>query len=220
MTKFLNAPYTFFAASALTLASSMLFASPSYGSCLSGALPSVEDFVTSIDASSARYSYKVSLSPPIGCLRLGTVNSVSRFAVPYFTDAGITSIDSPTGWTYTIADVDTFGLGFGAKTLQWKLADLISSTGTIFPGGYLSGFGYTANYGPVKGPFLVSDGMLNSVIGDPAIPGSPNALAAGLQPLGVTAVPEPSGGAFLYSLLVAGVIVRFRRNRPQSSKEF
>jgi hypothetical protein len=219
MTKFLNAPYTFFAASALTLASSMLFASPSYGVCVSGGLPSVEDFVTPTGLGSYQYSYKVSLSPSIGCVSAGRIGVVSRFAVPYFTDAGITSIDSPTGWSYTIADIDTFELGFGAKTLQWAVDTMAPSAVYISLGGSLSGFGYTANYGPAKGPFLVSGGG-NTVIGDPAIPGSPNALAAGLEPMGITAVPEPSGGAFLYSLLVAGVIVRFRRNRPQSSKEF
>jgi hypothetical protein len=220
MNKFLNAPCTFFAASALTLASSMLFASPSYGVCVSGGLPSVEDFVTPTGLGSSQYSYKVSLSPSIGCASAGRIGpAISRFAVPYFTDAGITSIDSPTGWNYTIADVDTFGLGFGAKTLQWAVDTMAPSAVYISLGGSLSGFEYTANYGPAKGPFLVSGGG-NTVIGDPAIPGSPNALAAGLEPLEITAVPEPSGGAFLYSLLVAGVIVRFRRNRPQPNQEF
>jgi hypothetical protein len=200
--------YTFFAASALTFASSMLFASPSYGITVCS-VPSVADFVTPIGAGSYQYSYGVSISNSGGCLTSG-----DRFAVPYFTDAGITNINSPTGWTYTIDNVDTFGLGFGAETLRWAAGGGFS----IPVGGNLSGFGYTASYGAVKGPFSVSDGR-RTVFGDPAIPGSPNALAAGLKQE-TTAVPEPSGGAFLSSLLVAGVIVRFRRNRPQSNQEF
>lgn len=122
---------------------------------------------------------------PIGTAFLGT----REFSVPFFDDAGIADIVSPTGWSYSITNIDTFSLGQGAGTLTWSAA----STGDyIATGASLNGFSYDTAFAPGKGPFQAVIGSGTSIIGDPAVPLSPKAIAAGIQ--GATPpsqVPEP-----------------------------
>lgn len=117
---------------------------------------------------------------PIGAAFLGT----REFSVPFFDDAGISDIASPFGWSYSITSTDTFSLGHGAGTLTWSAA----STGDyIATGANLNGFSYNTAFAPGKGPFQAVIGAGTSIIGDPAVPLSPKAIAAG-----ITGAPPPS----------------------------
>ena len=132
---------------------------------------------------------------------------ITDYLLPYFSDAGIAITLIPNGWAWRIDAVDSFNLGHGAETLHWYAtavaygiaATSLGDVQTHPAGDTLGGFSYGANFGPVKSPFISKFPSGFSVTGDPALPGSPNANAAGLNsPLGV---PEPASLA----LLLAGL---------------
>jgi hypothetical protein len=114
---------------------------------------------------------------------------VIDFYIPYFEDAGIdlSGILSPASWSVTVdSSLDLFNLGNGAGVMHWS---------TTFDFGLpinttLDGFGYTAEYSGAKGPFQAEFIFGSPFIGDPLIPASPNAIAAGLSP--VSSVPIPT----------------------------
>lgn len=143
------------------------------------------------------------------------------FAVPYFVDAGITNIVSPTGWSYAISNSDWFQLGNGAETLIWTAApgyEIASSryidvNGQVVlsPLGVLDGFGYEAQYAGTKGPYEEIDTRTFTYQGDPLLPASPDAIAAGLPPLAAT-VAEPSS-AVLAALGLAVLALTARRRK-------
>lgn len=129
--------------------------------------------------------------------------SIRTFAVPYFSDAGITSITEPAGWQHEIVNGNTFGL-LNANTLIWRA---VGDGDGVAPGSSLSGFSYAANFGAGKGPFSVTNAFGSSYFGDPAIPLSPAALAAG-----ISAVPEPTSLAMLLAgSVVSGLGIAARR---------
>jgi hypothetical protein len=119
--------------------------------------------------------------------------AIKEFVVPYFSDANITTIVSPIGWTPTIVNTDLFQLGNNAEILDWTTANQ-----GIAAGSSLTGFGYLSSYAPGKGPFEVTFMTGNTFDGDPGIPLSPNAIAAGIVAL---PVPEPE----TYTLMLAGL---------------
>ena len=173
--------------------------------------------VTAEGPGSYAYAYTVSGEQGSCPLFYGSAPYVvNAFEVPYFTDAGITDIHAPTGWSYSIDATDTFGLGSGAETLVWTAAagygvQPITST---LPAGSLSGFGYTSSYGSVYAPGALVVGSFPLDIVDPALPGSPEALAAGLLPTSfpsASAVPEPS--VLLTMLAGLGMVAIARRRR-------
>jgi hypothetical protein len=139
-----------------------------------------------------------------GC---NTVNQplLSDFYIPYFSDAGIADIITPTptdmspvAWTYTIDPTnDIFGLGAG-------VIDFHAAT----PVGYAfyEDFTYTANYDGVKGPFAM-DLTTGRLFGDPMIPGSPDTIAA----LNGATVPEPKWSAIV--VLALAFILGFAGRR-------
>jgi hypothetical protein len=143
---------------------------------------------------------------------------VDAFELPYFADAGVTAIQSPTGWTARVVADDTFNLGHGAETLVWT-ADASSG---IQPGNNadvlaqtLAGFGYTANYSSAYAPGGIQIQSGNFTIVDPALPASPAALEAGLQPTTfptASSVPEPSIAFSMIAGLACLTLVR-RRTR-------
>lgn len=112
--------------------------------------------------------------------------SIREFAIPYFDDAGITNILSPSDWSYSISSNDLFSLGFGAKAIVWQA---ITANAGIALGATLGGFGYEAGFEPGKGPYSFTLGNNTTTYGDPNIPLSPNAVAAGITSL--NSVPEP-----------------------------
>jgi hypothetical protein len=125
-------------------------------------------------------------------------HELTGFYLPYFTDADISDIVAPTGWSYSIDTSDNlFGLA-NAGVIDF-------TAGTPLVGfSFASGFGYTSNYSGVEGPDAISlttNGVNSTVFGDPPIPGSPDALAA----LRTTTVPEPSTVALLAIALCAMV---------------
>lgn len=187
-----------FKLAAVIIALASAFASPS-----ASAWVAARADVTVIDTNQFsnavwNYNYKVvndsycwgSCSDTIMGQPIGTAFLAMReFSVPFFDDAGITDIVSPFGWTHAIVDTDTFELGFGARTLTWSAGDVANYIAT---GSQLGGFSYNTAYAPGKGPFQAILAEGSSMIGDPAVPLSPNAIAAGLQPLDTgTSVPEP-----------------------------
>ena len=75
----------------------------------------------------------------------------------------------------------------------------------------MSGFGYQANYSSGKGPYQITQVRGAIALGDPAIPLSPLAQTAGIQPM--TMVDEPASSAMLIAGLgLMGVIVKRRRS--------
>lgn len=122
---------------------------------------------------------------------------VTTYAIPFFSDAGITQIDSPAGWTYQILADDTFGLGFGAGTLQWST---VGEAAGIALNASLSDFSYRSAYAPGKGPFTASLRIGDTFAGDPGIPLSPNAILAGIG-APPAAIPEPQTWLLFLSAL-------------------
>ena len=178
----------------------------------------VADQVTALPADQWAYAYTVTNATICfgncgdtigGKSIIGYVLAVREFALPYFDDAGITSIQSPNNWSASVVNTDSFALGHGAKTLVWTA--LTDASGIPALGASMGGFGYIASFDAGKGPFSAILGNQSSVLGDPAIPRSPNAIAAG-----ISAVPEPQ----TYALLLAGlasvlVAVRVRTRTGQ-----
>ena len=118
-----------------------------------------------------------------------STGSITSFYLPYFSDAGVTALTSPTGWTATIeTSNNVFGLA-GAGAIQWS-ADLPANGIALYSS--LSGFGFNASYAPAYGPFMASLSTGGNFLGDPSIPGSPNTIAA---------IPEPES----YAMLLAGL---------------
>lgn len=205
----------FNATAAALLAAPLLTASMSASALCSVMTPSPASTVTAEATGSYAYDYTLSGAGGSCVFFYGSANYViESFQVPYFADAGIRAIESPAGWTYAITDTDTFGLGSGAQTLVWT-ADagygVQPDTGSGAP--TLSGFGYTASYTSVYAPagvLLGTSPYLDFV--DPALPGSPDALAAGLVPTPFPAaspVPEPSTALALFAGL--GLLAFARR---------
>lgn len=129
--------------------------------------------------------------------------SIRAFAIPFFSDAGITHITDPTGWRHEIVTDNQFGL-LNASTLIWRA---IGDSDGIAPGLSLPGFSYVANFAAGKGPFSVTNALGSTYFGDPAIPLSPAAEAAGLSP-----VPEPVSLAMLLGgVIVSGLALATRR---------
>ena len=177
--------------------------------------PVISESVTQIGASSWQYSFSITnmANWNSGWLPNGDSVSIVEYSLPYFSDANVTSILNPSGWTHTTVNLDNFNLGNGAQTMVWTIAPGSSGiAGAAVPwinfptvaGATLGGFSYVASYAPVKGPYAVGFGDGYLLTGDPAIPGSPAALNAGLtQHLSyqVTTVPEPE----TYALMLAGL---------------
>ena len=166
-----------------------------------GETGSVSDIVT--QTGSASWIYQLSISNPINPQYIGQASVVS-LVVPYFSDAGISNITDPSNWTHSIiavtptSDLLTQAYPKVTQELVW------STTGAgVTPGQSLSGFGFTASYGPVKGPYLLGESYYQrplSKLIDPPIPGSPNTIAAGFTQ-SLAPIPEPE----TYSLMLAGL---------------
>mgnify|MGYP001160582355 CR=1 FL=1 len=177
---------------------------------------SVSDSVTQ---SGLRWDYGYSVTNTSTCLgNCGdTIQGVPvtdlmrlvSFVVPYFDDYMLGSITAPAGWSYTLNPADLFGFGAQAHALEWSANTLADG---IDMGNTLSGFGFSADYSAGYGPFQGGLGMGTPFFGDPAIPASPMAQAAGIQPFQST-VPEPTSIALILLGGLACVSVMSRKAR-------
>ncbi len=149
-------------------------------------------------------------------------DALVSFDIPYFSDAGITAVTAPAGWSWSFESVGapdgTSGWGgtalwqdpadpnfqgaaspftTGGQVLHWYAA-----AGGIGLGGGLGGFGYEASYPGTKAPHQLEFSTLFGgdllVTGDPLIPDSP----------ALTAVPLPAplwlAASSLFGLLLLG----------------
>jgi len=115
-------------------------------------------------------------------------NRPVSISMPYFADARIQDVVSPSGWAFSInSALDTFGLGHSAGTITW------TSTATADPFGI---FSFESAYGSAEGSVsaLMLDGTVSTAV--MPIPLSPLAAAAGFVPSPVP-VPEPTSLALL-----------------------
>ena len=211
---FHRAAGTFLFATAMLLASSQASAT-----CGMGVFSPAS---TVTPQASGTYDYAYTLTSEFGsCVSFhgAAPYVINSFEMPYFADAGVTAIESPAGWTAHIDSTDAFGLGGGAETLVWTasagfgLAPVTDISDRLS----LSGFGYTADYASAYAPagYLTGSSTLLEPV-DPALPASPEALAAGLVPTSfpsASAVPEPS--VLLTMLAGLGFVAAARRRRAR-----
>jgi hypothetical protein len=206
------------AAGATAIAGAAMLASTDASATCYFSVQSPASTVTAEGADGYAYAYTVTGAQGSCPLFYGPEPyAIGSFQLPYFSDAGITDIRSPAGWTYAIVDTDEFGLGSGAETLVWTATGgaTIGAASSEGPAGSLSGFGYTASYSSVysqAGVQTVSGAF--PILVDPALPGSPDALAAGLVPTtfpSASVVPEPSTLLTMFAGLGLVMAARCRR---------
>ncbi|MGK0440922.1 MAG: hypothetical protein ACJA0N_000717 [Pseudohongiellaceae bacterium] len=171
--------------------------------------PTVED----IDSSATGYNYAIqtdcfgSCWDTMGGVPITELYQTDTFYLPYFSDAGITAINSPLDWSYTIeASNDIFNLGNSAGVIHWSA----SPGNELALWDNLSGFTYTSSFSSsVTAPFRLDYVGGAQLFGDLSIPASPLALAAGLIP--IAAVPEPAS-IWLFGSALLG-LAGFRKLR-------
>lgn len=184
------------------LASSILLATEAnaaWGIPSTGPEVAITDSIVPIDANTWTYTY--TLTNITHCFldcgntaptAFGTksisdyILAVREFAIPYFDDANVTLVTAPANWISQVVADDIFGLGSGAHALVWTA---LTDNSGIALGATLGGFSYESTFGPGKGPFSTTFGGGWVVLGDPAIPLSPSAIAAGIAP---SAIPVPA----------------------------
>lgn len=153
--------------------------------------------------------------------------------LPYFSDSGITSVQSPDGWEWSIEDIgtpdglwggvadwqdpaDPFYFGAtspfttGTQVLHWYTSS-DSVPGTMIEiGESLGGFSFVASYGPGSAPYQASWFQLPVRTGDPAFPfGGVPASPMARGPV----VPLPTSAAIGLAGLGLGAVLRLLRRR-------
>ena len=185
--------------------------------------------VSQVDANTWQYSYTVTnlsecvgnCSDTVGGQPIDTSGLViNRFDLPYFGDYGTLPIEtatSPTGWTATLLSGTPFVNEDGSTLLNSMTLRWTASNGNpgLAIGDSLGGFGYKAGFGAGYAPYKVGFPDSTTVYGDPPIPLSAAAQAAGIQPL--AAVPEPQAW-LLMAIGLAGLGLRSAKRRRSLAK--
>jgi hypothetical protein len=127
--------------------------------------------------------------------------STVSVTIPYFSDSFLSGITEPTDWSLSIGTTDVFGLGNGAGFMTWSFTGITAPTSptTLSPM-----FSFQSLYAPGVSPtqYVLTDGTIVNLSGFGLVPLSPQALAAGLQPYNIAAVPEPE----IWELFIIGLI--------------
>ncbi len=139
---------------------------------------------TDIDSSQTLFNYEIKTTCTGNCL--DTIGGVpipdlfktNEFYLPYFSNAGISDISSPSGWSYALEPGnDLFGLGSGAGVIHWfafegQGLDLDAT---------LSGFQFTSVVTDIMDASF-SLGYVNGsdAVGTTSIPGSPVPIPAAI----------------------------------------
>lgn len=195
------------------------------------AQPVVVDTVTKISDSTWQYNFTVTnmawwRTDHPQSSQFSDDARLTDYLLPYFSDAGISTITAPTGWISSIDAEDRFDLGHGAQALHWHATSVSNGiAGAHSPdfdpyaiGDTLGGFSFVASFSPVKAPFMSIFGNGFSEMGDPALPGSPNALASGLtRSLPFSAAPIPEAETYAMMLAGLGLLGLMARRRQQKA---
>jgi PEP-CTERM motif len=137
--------------------------------------------------------------------------SIREFSLPFFADYGgftLETITSPADWSWSVENSpfvkDDGSTIHGSQTLLWTAQ---TDTAGIALNGNKGGFGFIATFSAGYAPYSVSYPTLGTFHGDPPIPLSPLAIAAGIQP-----VPEPHS-ALLLALGLGALALRHSQRR-------
>jgi hypothetical protein len=189
------------------------------------------DTVTPLAGGNWQYQYQLfnDSNTSIGYVPSGITENLNSWDLPWFALGGISlaSITSPTGWSYSIETVGAPNLGtnwggawdiyatlnppFDAVTqvLHWYAT---TGASAIVAQSSLSGFGYTAAYGPTYAPYQAAVDIFNYsdtstfiVTADPAYPNSPDVFGTNAT------VPEPGVMALLLVGLTSLAFVRRKK---------
>jgi hypothetical protein len=162
---------------------------------------------TSVISPDGQGSFDYAVSASGGMSGYYSSFNMTDFYLPYFSDMGITSINSGSSWGYAIEEKNNlFGLGGGVLHFFDYAPDPTSHD-------YGVRFYFQSAYSGVEGPFaqrLVNPSTLESIsyFGDPLVPASPMMMAAL-----ASAVPEPGSPVLLLGgLALLGAVSLKRRS--------
>lgn len=157
------------------------------------ALPNIDESVTR--AADGSYDYQFSFTnvgygnygpgnPPPNPMPAQTITAIQ---IPYFDDSHVTDFKAAAGWGMSL-----IANNVGDRIPGTQIEVLTAPGAGLQVGEQTGTFSFSSIYAPVKAPYLVTYASGRGIFGDPWIPGSPDAIAAGLPP-----VPEPGTGAMM-----------------------
>ncbi|MFA9217945.1 MAG: PEP-CTERM sorting domain-containing protein [Sphingomonadaceae bacterium] len=186
---------------------------PAQASAIVAPTPTISESVTK--NSDGLYVYQFSIINSLGGLynpnnlplEAMPYMSLQSIEIPYFNDHGIQGeIMLADGWSQSIIATPPYTFASPNELV------LTAPDGGLAVGQASGVFSYTSIYAPVKAPYSGTYAFGWKFYGDPLIPGSPDALAAGYPSAQLPAVPEPDSIAMLVLGLglLAGVARRQR----------
>src|SRR5471032_2030847 len=145
------------------------------------------------------YDYQLSM------ISNGQWGALSKIDLPWFADAGpALAIKAPAGWAASLEDSSSITSNGWLRSAQ---ALALTSPGGMGLNASTGVFSFSSAYAPVFATYVASH--QSGLVFDAgwAIPGSPDAIAAGFVPAPLTAVPEPeAAGMLLMGLGLLGLL--------------